>query len=71
MVSTTSLNHAQFIWSAADLLRGSYKSHEFGDVILPFTVLRRLDSGDDPEDVTPGMLRARAGHTDSFWNVSR
>lgn len=32
-----------FIWSVADLLRGDYKPHEYGKVILPFTVLRRLD----------------------------
>ena len=32
-----------FIWSVADLLRGDYKPHEYGSVILPFTVLRRLD----------------------------
>lgn len=32
-----------FIWSVADLLRGPYKRSEFGRVILPFTVLRRLD----------------------------
>jgi type I restriction enzyme M protein len=32
-----------FIWSVADLLRGDYKAHEYGQVILPFTVLRRLD----------------------------
>ena len=31
------------IWSAADLLRGGYKPSEYGRVILPFTVLRRLD----------------------------
>jgi Type I restriction-modification system methyltransferase subunit len=41
-----SINHqryANFIWSVADLLRGSYKQSEYGKVILPFTVLRRLD----------------------------
>ncbi|SDL52996.1 type I restriction-modification system subunit M [Halarsenatibacter silvermanii] len=32
-----------FIWSIADLLRGDYKQSEYGRVILPFTVLRRLD----------------------------
>ncbi len=32
-----------FIWSVADLLRGDYKQSEYGRVILPFTVLRRLD----------------------------
>jgi type I restriction enzyme M protein len=36
-------NHAGFIWSVADLLRGDYKQSEYGKVILPFTVLRRLD----------------------------
>lgn len=32
-----------FIWSVADLLRGPYKPAQFGRVILPLTVLRRLD----------------------------
>lgn len=32
-----------FIWSVADLLRGDYRQHDYGKVILPFTVLRRLD----------------------------
>jgi len=31
------------IWSVADLLRGDYRQSEYGRVILPFTVLRRLD----------------------------
>jgi type I restriction enzyme M protein len=35
---------SSFIWSVADLLRGDYKQSEYGKVILPFTVLRRLDS---------------------------
>jgi len=34
---------ANFIWSVADLLRGDYKQAEYGKVILPFTILRRLD----------------------------
>lgn len=34
---------ASFIWSVADLLRGDYKQSEYGKVILPLTVLRRLD----------------------------
>jgi len=34
---------ASFIWSIADLLRGDYKQADYGKVILPFTVLRRLD----------------------------
>lgn len=35
---------ANFIWQVADdILRGVFKQHEYGDVILPFVVLRRLD----------------------------
>lgn len=34
---------ASFVWSVADLLRGDYKQSQYGNVILPFTVLRRLD----------------------------
>ena len=36
--------YTNFIWKVADLLRGDYKQSEYGDVILPFTVLTRLDS---------------------------
>jgi type I restriction enzyme M protein len=36
-------NLSAFIWSVADLLRGDFKAHEYGRVILPFTVLRRLN----------------------------
>lgn len=32
------------IWAIADLLRGDYKRHEYGQVILPLTLLRRLDA---------------------------
>ena len=32
-----------FIWSVADLLRGSFKQSAYGSIILPLTVLRRLD----------------------------
>ncbi|MFE1959243.1 N-6 DNA methylase [Streptomyces sp. NPDC059479] len=35
---------ASDIWSVADLLRGDYKRHEYGQVILPLTLLRRLDA---------------------------
>jgi len=34
---------ANFIWGVADLLRGDYKQADYGKVILPLTVLRRLD----------------------------
>lgn len=33
-----------FIWSVADLLRHDYKQHEYGQVILPLTVMRRMDA---------------------------
>lgn len=34
---------ANFLWAIADLLRGPYKPADYGNVILTFTVLRRLD----------------------------
>src|SRR3954447_22857206 len=43
MVPMNDPNLSSFIWSVADLLRGDYKQSEYGKVILPFTVLRRLD----------------------------
>jgi type I restriction enzyme M protein len=36
-------NYASFIWSVADKLRGPYGRADYGKVILPFAVLRRLD----------------------------
>ncbi len=72
-----------FIWSVADLLRGDYKPHEYGQVILPLTVLRRLDCVLEP---TKAAVIARAkdlegkiGHLDPillrtarqpFYNLS-
>ncbi|GAA1213847.1 class I SAM-dependent DNA methyltransferase [Rhodoglobus aureus] len=80
-------NHATFIWSIADLLRGSFKAHQYGDIILPFTVLRRLDAVLAPTKqavfaaveeaksqempVRASLLRNKAGHEYSFWNESR
>lgn len=34
---------SSFLWSVADLLRGDYKQSDYGKVILPLTVLRRID----------------------------
>jgi len=72
-----------FIWSVADILRGDFKAHEFGQVILPFTVLRRLECALKPTkeavvarakslegkvaNVDP-ILQSSAGH--NFYNVS-
>jgi type I restriction enzyme M protein len=36
-------NNANLVWSIANLLRGPYKPKEYGEVVLPFTILRRLD----------------------------
>ncbi len=41
---------SSFLWSIADLLRGDYKQHDYGKVILPFTVLRRLDCAPGPRE---------------------
>ena len=35
--------HVNFIWTIAERLRGAFKQHEYGTIILPFTLLRRLD----------------------------
>ena len=47
---------ASDIWAVADLLRGDYKRHEYGQVILPLTVMRRLDAVMAP---TREAVRAR------------
>ena len=36
-------NLGSFVWSIADILRGDFKQSEYGKIILPFVVLRRLD----------------------------
>src|SRR6202035_2143680 len=77
-------NHAALIWSVADLLRGDYKQSEYGKVILPLTVIRRLDCVLEPtkqavitkakqltgkiENVEP-VLQAAAGDL-QFFNTS-
>jgi type I restriction enzyme M protein len=38
-----------FIWSIADQLRGPYRPNQYGNVILPFTILRRLDCVLEPD----------------------
>jgi type I restriction enzyme M protein len=81
--SETTRNHAAFIWSVADLLRGDYKQSEYGKVVLPLTVIRRLDCVLEPtkqavlekhkqlagkiENVEP-VLQAVAGQ--QFFNTS-
>src|ERR1035437_590110 len=81
--SETIRNHAAFIWSVADLLRGEYKQSEYGKVVLPLTVIRRLDCVLEPtkqavlerqqqlagriENLEP-VLQAVAGQ--QFYNTS-
>ncbi len=57
-------NLSSFIWSVADLLRGDYKQSEYGKVILPFTVLRRLDcvlESTKPDVLKELEIRSKAG----------
>lgn len=42
-MSTDIKNLGSFVWSIAETLRGDFKQSEYGKVILPFVVLRRLD----------------------------
>lgn len=50
---------ADFIWSVADLLRGNYMRSEYGKVILPLTVLRRMDCVLDPARQTVWIVPPR------------
>jgi type I restriction enzyme M protein len=59
-------NLSSFIWSVADLLRGDYKQSEYGKVILPFTVLRRLDCV--LEDTKPAVLAEFKKRTEAKVN---
>jgi type I restriction enzyme M protein len=48
-------NHSQtaaFIWSIADLLRGDFKQSQYGRIILPFTLLRRMECVLEPTKAT-------------------
>ncbi|MER2297987.1 MAG: class I SAM-dependent DNA methyltransferase [Pseudomonas sp.] len=49
---------APFIWNIADLLLGAFKPSEYGRIILPFTVLRRLECVLEP---TRGKVRSQYG----------
>ena len=72
-----------FIWGIADLIRDSFKRSKYQDVILPFTVLRRIDSVLAPTkpqvlqalrefidrlEHPEGLLRSQAGY--AFYNTS-
>jgi type I restriction enzyme M protein len=63
-------NHAAFVWSVADLLRGDYKQSEYGRVILPMTVLRRLDCVLEPtKDKVLDAAKRLAGKVDNVEPV--
>lgn len=48
MSKQTHKDMANFIWSICNLLRGPYKRNEYRKVILPLTILRRLDCTLEP-----------------------
>jgi type I restriction enzyme M protein len=74
---------AALIWAIADKLTGVYKPHEYGEVILPMTVIRRFDSilSDTKSAVLNKfesvkllpmrdvLLRKASGH--AFYNTSK
>lgn len=73
-------SEANFIWSIANKLRGSYMPDKYGDVIIPMTVLRRFECvlaktkeavvkkfENDP-NVAPRVLEKTSGY--QFYNVS-
>lgn len=76
---------SDLIWSVADLLRGDYKQSEYGKVILPFTLLRRLDCVlERNKDKVLSVVKAKAGENEmvleralckasghSFYNTSQ
>ncbi len=76
---------SDLIWSVADLLRGDYKQSDYGKVILPFTLLRRLDCVLEPtKEAVLAALKEHKGDGEllleraltraskhSFYNTSR
>ena len=71
-----------FVWKVADKLRGHFKPHEYGSVMLPLLVLRRLDAVLEPTKAevlkvahgrednagTRALLKRAAGQ--GFYNTS-
>ncbi|MGM1056314.1 MAG: type I restriction-modification system subunit M [Bacteroidota bacterium] len=66
-------NHSDissFIWNVCDdVLRGLFKQHEYGDVILPFVVLRRLDCV--LEDKKDEIIKVHHEYKDKFDDTSK
>ena len=81
-MSSPKLNeYASSVWGVFELLRGRYKRHEYGQVILPFILLRRLDCileptktkvlnalKANPDDEVGIFARKASGY--KFWNES-
>ena len=84
----SSLNISNFIWGIADdVLRDIYVRGKYRDVILPMTVIRRLDAVLEPTEGRgacarrsswmhrrhnePGLLALRQASGESFYNTSR
>ena len=66
-------SHSQissFIWNVCDdVLRGLFKQHEYGDVILPFLVLRRLDCV--IEGKKDNIIKVHQEYKDKFDDTSK
>ncbi|MDX9860405.1 MAG: class I SAM-dependent DNA methyltransferase [Rhodospirillales bacterium] len=62
-------NLGGFVWSIADILRGDFKQSEYGKVILPFVVLRRLDCLLEP--TKQAVLKAAKGLPDGVDEATR
>ena len=58
MVPVGFANKVAFVWKVADKLRGTFKQHEYGAVMLPLLVLRRMDAVLAP---TKAAVVAKAG----------
>ncbi|MGO1582301.1 MAG: type I restriction-modification system subunit M [Actinomycetaceae bacterium] len=58
---------ASFVWSIADQLRGVYKPNKYGDVVLPMTILRRMECVLEPHrEQIAGLARSVDGEALKF-----
>ncbi len=62
-------NLSSFVWSIAEILRGDFKQSEYGKVVLPFVVLRRLDC--ILEQSKEAVLKAAADLPDGADDATR
>ncbi len=67
-MSTNASQLAAYIWSLADLLRGDFKQSQYGRIILPFTVLRRLEC---VLEATKGKVLKEAEKRESLPEAAR